>query len=311
MALLIDIGQPNWIPDESLRDTLAPMLPGVTIHCGRPDAPLEDVVMLATSVLPADVLRYLPKLQLIQKLGAGVESILRNPDLSPDVRVARLALDGQAGEIAEFVLAYVLRGQRNMARHEAGQAACRWDPIAPRRADRTSVGVLGLGLMGARIARLFASLDFRVLGWSRSQKEIEGVDCRAGPEALPGLLSECDYVASILPATPQTRDLFDAALFAAMKPGAVLINVGRGDLIVEQALLEALDKGGLGGAVLDTHREEPLPADHPFWRHPKITVTPHVAGWRIDGGPEDVAENYRRLTQGRPLLHEVDRDAGY
>ena len=243
MALLIDIDQPHWLPDEALRDELAPLLPGVTIHCGRPQAPLDDVVMLATSVLPADVLRFLPKLRLVQKLGAGVESILRNPDLPPDVRVARLAPTVQVREIAEFFLAYVLRGQRNMARHEADQAARRWDSIMPRRADRTTVGVLGLGHIGAHTARLFASLDFRVLGWSRSQKTIEGVDCRAGQAALPALLSECDYVVAILPATPQTRDLFDAALFAAMKPNAVLINAGRGDLIVEAALIEGARPG--------------------------------------------------------------------
>ncbi len=115
----------------------------------------------------------------------------------------------------------------------------------------------------------------------------------------------------MLPSTAATRGLFDAGTLAAMKPGAWLVNVGRGDLIVEADLVAALASGPLAGAVLDVFREEPLPAAHPFWGHPKIAITPHVSGWHLTGGLEDVAENYRRLQDGRPLLHEVDRDAGY
>ena len=311
MAILIDIGLPDWMTDEALRDELAPLLRGVTIHCGRPRDPLPDVVMLATADLAENILPLLPKLALVQKLGAGVEAILRDPDLAAHVRVTRLAPDSQAREIAEYCLAYVLRDQRNMTRHAADAEERRWAPLAPRRAAHTTIGVLGLGHIGGRTARLFATLGFRVLGWSRSLKTIDGVDCRAGDAALPDLLSECDYVVSILPATPQTRDLFDADGFACMKSGAVLINVGRGDLVVEEALIHALDRGTLGGAVLDTVRQEPLPADHPFWRHPSITVTPHVSGWHVDGGLKDVAENYHRLVDGRELLHEVDRAHGY
>jgi glyoxylate/hydroxypyruvate reductase A len=115
----------------------------------------------------------------------------------------------------------------------------------------------------------------------------------------------------VLPSTAATRGLFDAGILAAMKPGAWLVNVGRGDLIVEADLVAGLDSGPLAGAILDVFREEPLPAAHPFWGHAKITITPHVSGWHLTGGLEEVAENYRRLKDGRPLLHEVDRDAGY
>jgi glyoxylate/hydroxypyruvate reductase A len=311
MALLIDVGLPAWMTDQALHDVLAPLLPGVTIYCGRPAEDRPDVVMLATAELAADVVTKLPNLALVQKLGAGVEKILRDPDLPADVRVARLTPDIQAEEIAQYCLAYVLRDQRHMALHETSAAQGHWNPKPPRRNAETTVGVLGLGHIGGRAARLFASLGFRVLGWSRTPKSIDGADCRAGLDALPGLLSACDYVVSILPATPETRDLFDAELMGHMKPGAVLINAGRGDLIVEAALIDALDGGWLGGAVLDTFRQEPLPPGHPFWRHPRVTVTPHVSGWHVDGGLEDVAENYRRLADGRPLLHEVDRAAGY
>ena len=125
------------------------------------------------------------------------------------------------------------------------------------------------------------------------------------------LLGVCDYAISVLPSTAATRGLFDAGILAAMKPGAWLVNVGRGDAIVEEDLLAALDSGPLAGAALDVFREEPLPSAHPFWGHSKITITPHVSGWRLTGGLDDVAENYRRLVEGGPLLYEIDRDAGY
>lgn len=281
------------------------------MYCGQPKKALPDVVMLATTVLPAKTVSFLPNLALVQKLGAGVEKIVNDPDLSDHVQVARLTPRVQAIEIAEYFLAYVLRNQRDMAHYEASAKKHLWSPLPPRESVMTTIGVLGLGHIGGHTARLFASLGFRVLGWSRSKKVIDGVDCRSGKSALEGLLSECDYVTSILPSTPDTRDLFDSRLLARMKSTTILINAGRGNLIVEDALIHALDHGMLGGAVLDTVRQEPLPSDHPFWRHPKISITPHVSGWHLDGGWDDVAENYLRLRDGRPLLNLVDRAAGY
>lgn len=314
MALLIDVRQPEWMTDADLRDRLAPSLPGVTIHCGAPEVALDDVTMLATSSIRPGICAKLPNLQLVQKLGAGVERIVGDPDLPPHARVARLRADEAASEIAEYCLAYTLRHQRNMPAHETDQAARRWRPIAPRATSATVVAVLGLGFIGRRVAEVHAALGFEVLGWSRSPKSIDGVMCSAGLETLPELLRRADYVASILPSTPDTEGLFDAARFAQMKPGAILMNAGRGTLVDDAALLAALDPaagGQLGGAVLDVFHDEPLPEDHPFWAHPRVTVTPHVSGWRIDGSLSDVAENYTRLTTGAPLLNEVDRAVGY
>ena len=311
MALLLDVRDPAWMREEDLRDLLAPQLPDVPIYCGLAEAEPDRVKMVAVVGLRPGVAAQLPALQLVQKLGAGVETIMRAADLPPQVRVARLKPQSAAQEIAEYCLAYVLRDQRQLLRYEADTQAKRWDPVPPRQAGKTTVGVLGLGHIGAEVARRFARLDFRVLGWSRSLKTVEGVTCSAGLEALPAMLATCDHVISVLPSTPETRDLFDAQRLAQMKSGARLINVGRGDLIVEEDLLAALDSGHLAGAVLDVFRQEPLPPDHPFWSHDKITVTPHVSGWHLDDGLLDVAENYKRLIAGAPLLHEVDRRAGY
>ena len=311
MALLLDIRQDNWMREVDLRDELAPHLPGVPIYCSLDEAVADKVVMLAGIKLYPGVAAGLANLQLVQKLGAGVDAIVADPDLKPEVRVTRLKPDAPAREIAEFCLAYVLREQRNMLFHEANAALGKWVEREPRETLKTTVGVLGLGHIGGRTAMMFAGLGFNVIGWSRTPKQIDGIDCRAGADALPGMLGECDYIASILPSTPQTRGLFDAELLTHMKPGSVIINAGRGDLIVEDDLIAALDADQLGGAVLDVVSEEPLPENNPLWRHPKVTVTPHVSGWHLESIVTDVVENYRRLMAGEPLMNEVDRAAGY
>lgn len=297
--------------EEDLRKELAPHLPGVPIYCSFDEAVANEVIMLAGIKLHPGVAAGLPKLQLVQKLGAGVDAIVADPNLDPAVRVTRLKPDAPAREIAEFCLAYVLREQRNMLFHQSNAAMGKWVEKAPRETLKTTVGVLGLGHIGGRTAKMFAGLEFNVIGWSRTPKEIEGIDCRAGADALPDVLGECDYIASILPSTPQTRGLFDADLLTYMKPGSVIINAGRGDLIVEDDLMAALDKNQLGGAVLDVVSEEPLPDDSPLWRHPKVTVTPHVSGWHLESLVPDLVENYKRLVAGEPLMNEVDRVAGY
>lgn len=310
MALLIDIGLPDWLEDETLHAELQPLLPGVRIHLGPPSGPLPDVTMLACTRLFPGRLAHLPNLRLIQKLGAGVETMVSSPDLPAEVRIARLSQDIQGREIAEYCLTYVLAHQRNLFAHVCDQADRAWRPRAPRRTAHTTVAVLGLGHIGAAVARLFASVGFRTLGWSRSAKALSGIETFAGHKTLSDVLGQADYVAAILPSTPETRRLFDSARLARMKPGAVLVNVGRGDLIDEDALIRALDEGTPGQTVLDVLGTEPLPSDSPLWAHPSITVTPHVSGWHLDSFA-DVAENYRRLTDGRRLLNEVDRSAGY
>ena len=140
---------------------------------------------------------------------------------------------------------------------------------------------------------------------------MDGIRCVSGNEGLKYLLCSSDYVASILPSTPETENLFNLDKFKLMKPGCMLINVGRGTLIVEEDLVAALDQGCLGHAVLDVCQQEPLPEDSPMWHHPGITITPHVSGWDLDDGLRVVTENYFRLIEGRELLHEIDRNSGY
>jgi glyoxylate/hydroxypyruvate reductase A len=166
-------------------------------------------------------------------------------------------------------------------------------------------------VIGAITAQKFIDNHFRVIGWSRSEKELPGVECYFGEDQLPALLKLADYVVSILPSTPKTVNLFNHDNFSLMKPGSVIINCGRGDLIDEADLVEALDDGKLAAAILDVMWTEPLPVNSPLWLHPKVVLTPHVSGWHLGDAVNDIAENLRRLDSGKTPLHLVNRQLGY
>lgn len=264
MTLLICVNVPDWLQDEELRDILQPYMPDVEIATGKPTEPRDDISMLACTRFSGDIITHTPNLKLVQKLGAGVETMVKNPELPDHVQVTRLSSAAQSREIAEYFLAYVMRYERNMDLHDRHQRNSEWVQAAPKLNKDMTVGVLGLGIIGGIAAELFASFGFRVLGWSRSAKTIDGVECRHGLDALPGLLSECDYVCAILPQTAETNGLFDAAMLSHMKPGSILMNAGRGTLINDDDLITALDEGDLKGAVLDVFHEEPVPVASPL-----------------------------------------------
>ncbi|WP_171131542.1 MULTISPECIES: glyoxylate/hydroxypyruvate reductase A [unclassified Ruegeria] len=311
MALLIETGMTGWISNEDLARDIGKSAPDLDLRTPENLGNPAEITMMAVANLNTDRMRGLPNLKLIQKLGAGVETIVHNPALPDHIRVTRLKPDAPAQGIAEWFLAYILRHQRHMAFHEAAQSRSEWVSKAPVYTPDTVVGVLGLGHIGSRTAAMLNMIGFQVMGWSRSPKQIQGVTCLHGADALPQLLSQCDHVCAILPSTPDTTGLFDARMLAQMKPGSQLLNAGRGDLIDEAALIAAVDQGTPGHAVLDVTSKEPLPADSPLWQHPSVTITPHVSGWFLGDALTDVIENFRRLTAGTDLLHEVDRARGY
>jgi glyoxylate/hydroxypyruvate reductase A len=311
MALLIDIKHPDWMSDQDLRDELLRHYPDAEIRVGADPGDPADIEMLTvSSYFPGEALKY-PNLQVIQKTGAGVNNILADGQLPASIRVTRLDTSVSGAEMAEYALAYVLQEQRHLRAYHAQQAGCEWRHYPPRKAAETVVAVLGLGRIGQLVARRFVDNGFEVSGWSRSRRNLDGVRCYAGAEELSQVVGEADYVISVLPSTAQTRGMFDAALFARFNPRAFFINVGRGDLVDETDLLAALDERCLEGAVLDVMSVEPLPADSPLWLHPKVQLTPHVSGYHLGDAVADIAENYRRLRHGEPLLHLVDRELGY
>ncbi|WP_171210980.1 glyoxylate/hydroxypyruvate reductase A [Ruegeria sp. HKCCA5426] len=311
MALLIETGLSDWMSDGDIVREIKRLRPGMDARTPDTIGDPADITMIAVVGLNNTHPTQLPNLKLVQKLGAGVETIINNPNLPDRVRVARLKPDAPAQGIAEWFVTYILHRQRNVSFYETAQRKAEWLPKAPGYTPEKTVGVLGLGHIGARSALMLRAIGFNVMGWSRSPKQLDGVTCLHGDAALPDLLGQCDHVCAILPSTPQTIGLFDAEMLAAMKPGSQLLNAGRGDLIDETALISALDKGTLGHAVLDVASTEPLPSQSPLWAHPNVMITPHVSGWHLGEALGDVAENFQRLTDGKPLLHEVDRARGY
>ncbi len=260
---------------------------------------------------PPGMLKDYPNLRLVQSLGAGIDHIFSDPEL-PDVPVARLIDPELTRQMIEYVLLALLSRHRRMDRFRAQQQERAWVHAIPLPATATRVGVLGIGAIGGAVARAIAGLGFPVTGWSRRPRQVEGIEAVSGDEALEGLLAQSDVLVCLLPLTPDTEGILDARAFAALPKDAYVINAGRGGHLVEADLLAALDSGHLSGAWLDVFRAEPLPTDHRFWHHPKVTMTPHVAAWVLpNSGAAFVLDNLRRVRAGEEPLHRVDLGRGY
>lgn len=310
MTVLVDIQNPNWMSREQFLKALDGGIPSNQIQFYPDLAQATHIEMLVCDRLRSELPAQLPNLALVQKLGAGVETIIYADNLAENITVARLKPQIIALEMARYCLAYVLSEVHHLACYRDHQLQSQWQPKAPRLPANITVGVLGLGHIGATVARLFHSLEFTVIGWSRTQKAIDGVACRCGLQAMDEVLAQCDYVICVLPATADTANLFDRERFKAMKPNATLINIGRGSLIVERDLLVALDNKCMAHAILDVFQQEPLADDSPLWTHPSVTVTPHISGWHLHG-LQVVADNYNALISGKPLTNVVSRARGY
>ena len=263
------------------------------------------------NLTPPGIFQRMPNLGCIVYLGHGANDFLQRPDLPKGVPVMRLKDPGIIGYMVEYVLLYLLSHRRLQATYQRQQAERRWQGHIPPFPGEVRVAVLGLGSIGQRFAAVFASLGYEVHGWARSPHDLPGVACHHGRDQLAACLAPCDYVVCVLPETNETRDIINAETLSLMKRGAYFINVGRGRLVVETDLLAALDSGQLSGAVLDVFRTEPLPPESALWGHPKVVVTPHESGGTPQGSLAHIAENYRRLLAGQPLINIADPTRGY
>lgn len=277
----------------------------------RPDIPLA----LAWKPAPDSFARY-PGLRALCSIGAGADSLLACPGLPSALDIVRVVDPHQAEAMAGFVAWHVIGHQRRFADYATNQRAAAWRRLNPRRPGDVPVGLLGYGHMGRRVGAALAVLGFPVLAWGRTEPTtVDPGDPAArfhGAAGLDAMLSRSEVLVNLLPLTAETSGILDAGLFRRMRPGAYLVQVGRGEHLAETDLIAALDDGHLAGAALDVFATEPLPAHHPFWRHPGITLTPHEA---CEAGPEAVASTLlatsRALREGRRPPDAIDRARGY
>lgn len=277
-----------------------------------PDAgDLTEVEYLIAWQAPAEFLATLPRLKVLFSSGAGVDHV----DFSAvpkHIPLVRMVEPGIINGMVEYVSLAVLALHRDFFDYVVAQDARVWRPLEVPPASARTIGVMGMGSLGCAVLQRLATYGFRLRGWNRSVRDLDGVESFAGADQLQPFLDGCDVLICLLPLTPATQGILNRELFSALPTGAALINVGRGPHLVDADLLEALDSGQLSRAILDVTEPEPLPAEHPFWTHPRVFLTPHVASMTQ---PESAApillENVRRHQRGEPLTDVIDRSRGY
>ncbi|MEO0371459.1 MAG: glyoxylate/hydroxypyruvate reductase A [Pseudomonadota bacterium] len=282
---------------------------GLEVHLSQDIAPADvDYIVYAPTGPVQDFTPY-TRTKAVLSLWAGVEKVVGNQTLTQPL--CRMVDEGLTLGMTEWVTGHVLRHHLDIDK-DITRAPGNWDAAIPPLAHERPITFLGLGELGQAAAAPLIHLGFPVTGWSRSPKSIPGIRCLHGNDGLQEALSEAQIVILLLPNTPATENMLNASTMAMLPRGAVVINPGRGPLIHDEDLLEALDSGQVGHATLDVFRVEPLPEDHPFWAHPNVTITPHIAAdTRPSTSAKVIAENVRRGEAGEPFLHLVDRSLGY
>ncbi|WP_417814944.1 2-hydroxyacid dehydrogenase [Thalassospira alkalitolerans] len=261
---------------------------------------------------PQGMLKTLSGLKAIFSLGAGVDHVLSAPSLPANVPVLRLEDAGMADQMVQYHLYAALHFLRDFDIYTRQQAKADWTQHDVARISKCRVGVMGLGALGAAVATAMTQIGFAVSGWSRTMKAIDGITTYAGSETLTEFLGQSDILICMLPRTPETEGVLNSNTLSQLPKNAAIINAARGAMIVEADLLRLLDTGHLRGAFLDVAITEPLPESHPFWDHPKIRVTPHIAAaTRIEESVDQIAENIDRITRGETPRGLVDRKTGY
>lgn len=311
MAVLYNSNAGSDDGADSWGDAMRALDPAIDFRVWPNTGAVEDIeFVLAWKPRSGDLSRY-PNLKAVFWLGAGVDWLLEQNDL-PAVPFVRLVDPGLTASMTEYVLLHTLRYHRRQPEVEAGQLRREWRELNYPLPWRRRVGMLGLGVLGGDAARKLKALDFDVAGWSRTPKAIDGVTCFHGDDQLVPFLARTEILTCLLPLTPATRGIVNAALLAALPRGAFLINAGRGGHVVDDDLLAALDSGHVAHATLDVFHTEPLPTDHRFWTHPRVTVTPHIASiTHAETASPGILDGMRRVKAGLPLPNMVDFTRGY
>jgi len=290
-------------------DGLREAMPHAQVESWQPGAAPADFAVVWSP--PQQLIDEQPQLKGIFNIGAGVDALLKRR-LPPGMLLVRLDDAGMSVQMAEFVCHAVIRHFREFDVYEREVAAGKWSFRKPRLRGEFPVGVMGLGVLGERVARAVAQFEFPVVGWSRTPKAIEGIRCFAGPGEMEAFLAATRILVCLVPLTPETENILNRSTLSKLQPGGYVINVARGAHLVDDDLLALLDSGHLAGATLDVFRTEPLPADHPFWTHPQVNVTPHTSARTLrEETIAQIAGKIAALGRGEPIAGVVDRDRGY
>lgn len=296
-------------------DAVRALAPELDIRVWPELGALEDITHAIVCHPPEGVLAKLPNLKAMHSLWAGIDHVTKDKAMPWSVPLIRMVDHSLSQGMKDYVTGHVYRYHLQMPAFEALQATRTWRQEVPPLVEERSVGIMGIGVLGADIARQLAGLGFKVSGWSRSKKDIPGVTCFAGDNGLEGFLKGTEILVLLLPNTSATADIINDKTLRLLPKGAAIINAGRGTLIDDDALIGALDSGHISGATLDVFKTEPLPQDHPYWRHPQVVVTPHVAAeTRISTASQVLVKNIRHLEAGGSIADiegVVDPKAGY
>lgn len=300
------------VPAEPWAGELARNLPDLQLRLWPHAGSLEEIDYVLVWNSPQGFLGQFPRLRAIFSMGAGVDRLLADDGLPLDVPLVRMVDPSLVAGMNEFILLTTLYYHRRMPEYRRQQSARMWNPLRPPLAQDRNIAIMGLGQLGSTCSRSLAALGFSVSGWSRTPREIAGVHCFAGEREFTEFLQRAEILVCLLPLTAQTRGILNAATFSRLPQGAHLIHAARGEHLVEADLLAALERGQIEAATLDVFAAEPLPADHPFWLHPAITVVPHAAALtQPKTAAPIVTANIIRDLSGEPLWHVVDRRTGY
>jgi len=286
--------------------------PDIHIYSYLEEHPKEEITMACVWKQPADTLKLYPKLRCIASFGAGVDFIFKDHSVPKHIPITRVVDPVLASDMSEFVLALILSFFKNLNSYKTDQLEKVWFPQEYKRISDVTVGIMGMGALGEKLAEDLIKNRFKVIGWATSPKVVPEVEVFAGNSEKDTFLSRSNILVCLLPLTPETTGILNKILFQELPKQSYVINVARGGHLVDEDLLEYIDNGHLAGAGLDVFHQEPLPVEHPFWKHPKIHITPHVASVSdIESVIPQLLENYRRLTEKLPLMNIVSREKGY
>jgi len=297
------------LPPEPWVQAVQQAFPAAEVFAWAPGAPQADHAIVWAP--PQQFIDEQSGLQALFNIGAGVDALLQLK-LPPGLKVIRLDDAGMSVQMAEFVCHAVIRHFREFDGYDADTQAGKWSYRKPRSRADFAVGVMGLGVLGERVAKALQVFDFSVNGYSRSPKELPGIRCFSGAQALPDFLAATRVLVNLMPLTPETENILNHATLSQLEKGAYVINVARGKHLVDEDLLALIDNGHLAGAALDVFRTEPLPADHVFWQHPKITVTPHTSARTLrEESIAQIVGKIQALQRGEAINGVVDHQRGY